>query len=218
MFKKNKKYISTFATEWWNFISIPYNFFNVIVSLFFLEASYVTTKYFAIIATKNASNTVTDIVFTNFSKIDTSFVHGTITFFMFDLRLLLFVVFIRYTSFAAKVLGVLIFFRAFTINLTNLGMPEGIVPIASQMTYGGDLFFSGHVANTFMLGLIFWEIKPLRYLFIAVSIIFGISAVLGRYHYSIDVISAPFFAYGIYILGKKLFKADYKLINSKVIQ
>ncbi len=115
--------------------------------------------------------------------------------------------------FATKVLAFIIITRALVLNMTNLGMPTDIVPIISNITFGGDLFFSGHVANTFTLGLIFWNIKFLRYLFITFSIVFGISAVLGHYHYSIDVISAPFFAFGIFHISKKLFSNDYQYLN-----
>lgn len=195
---------------------VPYNFLNLTVSFLFLEAAYVTTQIAGMLATKNASNEVTDIIISNFDRVDTSLIHGNLSFFMYDLRFPLFLIFIKYTPFAAKALAALIFLRAFTINLTNLGMPEGIVPIASNLTFGGDLFFSGHVANTFMLGLVFWHIKPLRYVFISISILFGISAVIGHYHYTIDVVAAPFFAYGVFVICKKIFKEDYLQTVNKV--
>lgn len=205
----------SYAQDWWQFVRVPYNFLNIIVSLLFLEVAYETTKVAAMLATKNAGDPIGDIIISNLPRIDTSFIHGTLSFFMYDLRTILFVVFIRYTPFAAKALASIIFLRAIAINLTNLGMPEGITPISSTMTFGGDLFFSGHVANTFMLCLIFWHIQSLRYIFMVASIIFGVSAVLGHYHYTIDVLAAPFFAYGIFTLCKKIFKNDYLLtVNS----
>lgn len=202
-------FLNIFLRKWWSFVSIPYNFFNITFSLLLLKFSYEVTIISATIATKSASNEVTDFIFLNFPRIDTSFIHGTLSFFLYDLRIPLFLIFIRYTPFAAKVLSCIILLRALTINLTHLGMPDGIVPVHSAMTFGGDLFFSGHVANIFILGLVFWNIKILRYFFMSMSVIFGISAVLGHYHYSIDVISAPFFAYGVFVICKKIFKKDY---------
>lgn len=203
-------HVKHFIKNWWAYVCVPYNAANIAVSLLFLHTSYIFTQAAAAYATKNTSNSVTDIVFSHIPKIDTSFIHGNFSFFMYDLRVLLFAIFIKQTPFAAKALAVLIFFRAIVINLTNLGMPEGITPIHSEVTFGGDLFFSGHVANTFMLALIFWHIKALRYLFMGASAVFGISAVLGHYHYTIDVVAAPFFAYGIFVICKKIFKKDYE--------
>lgn len=199
-----------FLEDWWSFIRIPYNFLNIIFSLLFLKVAYEITTFSAIVATKNASNEVTDFIFSTFPQIDTSFIHGTVSFFLYDLRIPLFLLLIRYTPFAAKALGSIILVRASTINLTHLGMPNGIVPVNSEMTFGGDLFFSGHVANMVMLGLVFWHIKVLRYFFLLMSFVFGVSAVLGHYHYTIDVIAAPFFAYGIFVICKKLFTKDYQ--------
>lgn len=198
-----------FSQDWWAFMSVPYNFINVVVSLALVEISYWITSVAAVIATKNASAPVRDIVFEHIPRLDTSLIHGPLSFFLYDLRLPLFLILIRYVPFGAKAFAMLILFRAGVMNLTHLGMPDGIIPITSSITFGGDLFFSGHVANTLILALIFWDKKLLRYLLIAASIIFGISAVLGHFHYTIDVISAPFFAYGIFTLAKKIFPEDY---------
>lgn len=211
-----KKKISRWAQEWRHFASIPFNAWNVVISAIFLEISYQIAQIAAVLATNSASSPVRDIVFDHLPRIDTGFIHGPLSFALFDLRYLLFLLYIRYAPFAAKALGAIILFRAVTINLTHLGMPEGIVPVQSWLTFGGDLFFSGHVANTFMLGLVFWNVTYLRYLFLFLSGLFGISAVLGHYHYSIDVISAPFFAYGIFVIMKKLFPEDYKNTMSSV--
>lgn len=202
-------------SKWKEFLLVPYNFINVVLSLVLLEIAYWVTKISAVIATKQASAPVTDIVFTYAPRIDTSFIHGTLSFLLYDLRLLLFVALIRYVPFGAKALALLVLFRAAVINFTHLGIPEGIVPIVSDMTFGGDLFFSGHVANTFMLALIFWNKKWLRHFFIGMSVLFGVAAVLGHYHYTIDVVAAPFFAYGIFTVAKKLFPNDYEYLVHK---
>ena len=199
-----------FTEEWSRFIFVPYNFLNVAISLFFLNMAYKIVQYAGTMATKNASVELTDFFLSNIPRIDTSFIHGTLSFFLFDMRLLLFLIFIKYTPFTAKALAMIVLLRAAVINLTNVGMPPDIIPINSDFTFGGDLFFSGHVANLFMLSLCFWNIKILRYFFMTLSIIFGVSAILGHYHYTIDVVSAPFFAYGVFVICKKLFKGDYE--------
>lgn len=211
LFIHTKNIITTFAKHWLDFLKTKDNALNVIFSLLILKAAYIVSSLSGYYATENASAEVTDIVFSHIPRIDTSFIHGNISFFLFDLRIPLFILFIRYVPFGAKALAAIVLTRAITINLTHLGIPADQVPILSNATYGGDLFFSGHVANLYMLSLIFWNIKWLRYFFMAVSVLFGFSAVLGHYHYTIDVVAAPFFTYGIYVLCKKAFKKDYEL-------
>lgn len=208
--------LKSYVRNWWSFVSVPHNLLNIGISFLFLQASYLTTQVAAIVATKNAGPEIGDIFISNIPRVDTSIIHGDFSFLMYDLRFLLLFLLIRYAPFAAKTLACLAFLRAITINLTNLGMPEGIIPIQAEITFGGDLFFSGHVANTFLLALIFWEIKLLRYFFMVTSVVFAISALLGHYHYSIDIVAAPFFAYGVFAICKKLFKNEYLLaVNNK---
>ncbi len=199
---------------WRAFFHSPYNVLSTIIGVALLETSYRITTSLAVYATKNAGAPLNDIVFSYIGRVDTSIIHGDLSFLLFDLRYILFFILIYYAPFATKALAFLILFRACVINLTQLGMPDGIVPIASSITFGGDLFFSGHVANTFMLALIFWDKRYLRFFFIGISIVFGIAAVIGRYHYSIDVIAAPFFAYGIFAITKKWLRRDYTLLQS----
>lgn len=174
-----------------------------------LEFAYWFTKESAIIATHMASNPVGDVVHNNIPRINTSIVHGELSFVLFDLRYPIMLIFLRYFPFATKALALIILLRAVVINFTHLGVPDGAIPIVSGITFGGDLFFSGHVANVTMLALVFWHVKPLRYFFMLAATVFGISAVLGRYHYTIDVVAAPFFAYGVFVFAKKLFEKDY---------
>jgi membrane-associated phospholipid phosphatase len=208
-----EKYIRTQAiaigTEYKKLLTNTYFLLSSFFGYALLEFAYWFTKESAIIATHMASNPVGDIVHNNIPRIDTSIVHGELSFVLFDLRYPIMLIFLRYFPFATKALALIILLRAVVINLTHLGIPDGAIPIVSGITFGGDLFFSGHVANVTMLSLVFWHIKPLRYFFVAAATVFGVSAVLGRYHYTIDVVAAPFFAYGVFVLAKKLFEKDY---------
>ena len=69
---------------------------------------------------------------------------------------------------------------------------------------------------SFLTHLVFWEIKRLRIFFLLASIFFGAVVLLGQLHYSIDVFSAFFISYCIYLIALKLFKKDYELFNSRV--
>jgi hypothetical protein len=78
---------------------------------------------------------------------------------------------------------------------------------------GNDLFFSGHTGYPFLLALIFWNIPVLRYFFFLCSIAGGVVVLLGHLHYSIDVFSAFFIAYGVFEIAKKIFNKEYNLLK-----
>jgi membrane-associated phospholipid phosphatase len=84
----------------------------------------------------------------------------------------------------------------------------------NKLTFGGDLFFSGHTGLPFLMALIFWNHPRLRYTFIAASLIFGTSAILGHYHYSIDVFAAYFITYSIFHIARTMFRSDLRLFES----
>jgi membrane-associated phospholipid phosphatase len=63
----------------------------------------------------------------------------------------------------------------------------------------------------FLLGLIYWDNKILRLIFIATSVVFGTTVLLGHTHYSIDVFAAFFITYSIFHIALYLFKKDWEL-------
>ncbi len=75
---------------------------------------------------------------------------------------------------------------------------------------GDDLFFSGHVGLTFLMALLLWDVPVLRYIYLAISVMFAGVVLLGHLHYSIDVFAAYFITYTIFILATRLFKSDYE--------
>ncbi len=142
------------------------------------------------------------------------------------LTLLIIVLFIKnpaYLPFSLKTLSLFIIIRSFFISLTHLGVNlHQIVLDTNVIGYGmyeflyfakNDFFFSGHVGAPFLFGLIFYQSPFWRCLFFAVSAIFGASMIFAHMHYSIDIFAAPFIAYGVFIISKKLFKRDYALIQ-----
>ncbi|WP_367606814.1 phosphatase PAP2-related protein [Legionella sp. W05-934-2] len=103
------------------------------------------------------------------------------------------------------------------ICLTHLGIPPNHLSIpgtfSSLLHFSGDMFFSGHVGWLFLLYLIFYPMKRCRRVFLSVSVLFGLSVVLGHIHYSIDVFSAPFMTFTIFHMSKWLFRSDWLLLN-----
>jgi membrane-associated phospholipid phosphatase len=81
---------------------------------------------------------------------------------------------------------------------------------------GDDLFFSGHAGLPFLLALIFWDDVLLRTIFLGFSVLFSIVVLLGHLHYSIDVASAFFITFTIFVIAKKFFKKDWDLLNGTI--
>jgi hypothetical protein len=179
--------------------------------------SLVFNYYSGNFATRRASNYVSDLILDNVPVYDVGFifVDGSIALFVFVITLLIYEP--KRIPFVAKTLALFIFIRSIFISLTHLApFPDALLlkhnRLLEKITFGGDLFFSGHTGIPFLMALIFWENKPLRYIFIVISLIFAVTVLLGHLHYSIDVFAAYFITHTIFYLAQKFFKKDYKFI------
>ncbi|MCX6713795.1 MAG: glycosyltransferase family 2 protein, partial [Candidatus Vogelbacteria bacterium] len=149
------------------------------MALVFLTFSLVINYLANLYAFYRSTNSVGDIILDNIPQVDTSLVvvYGAVAF------TLLVAIFLfrhpKYLPFVVKSVGLFILIRAFFMSLTHIGpVPGGMLLPSSELlekfSLGRDLFFSGHVGLPFLLALIFWPDRFLRYLFILISVIFGI--------------------------------------------
>lgn len=191
---------------------------SIAVGIFLLAASLIVNYFAGNYATRSASNSVTDLLLDNLPVFDVDgfFVYGVIALFIFIGVLVLFKP--ERLPFVVKSIALFVFIRSIFVTFTHLGpVSDGILLAPDNpirwFTFGGDLFFSGHTGLPFLMALIFWDEKLLRYLFLAASLVFGGVVLLGHLHYSIDVFAAFFIAYGINDLAKKFFAKDYALIR-----
>jgi len=166
---------------------------------------------------------VQDIFLDNLPLINLSpvIVGGAIVLWVFAWVLL--IVKPKYLIFSTKAIALYIISRAFFFSLTHVGpYPSRYSPSASNdgyrlyhlVTFQGNFFYSGHTAFPFLLALIFWDNKHMRYLFLFLTVFFGASVLLAHVHYSIDVFAAPFIVYGMYVITKKLFPRDYAVFGA----
>lgn len=191
---------------------------SILTGVLFFIASLVINYIAGVYASNQASNAVTDIILSNIRafKVDAIFVYGSIAFWigasffvLMDPRL---------TPFTLKSIAIFIIIRSFFIILTHIGPSPNRIPveyniILNKLTFGGDLFFSGHTGLPFLMSLLFWDNRKLRLIFIAASLIFGVSVIMGHYHYSIDVFGAYFITYTIYQIARRLFPIDEKIFK-----
>jgi len=106
--------------------------------------------------------------------------------------------------------AVMALFRMAAMYLTPLEPPPGIIELRDPFVefFGGgktltrDLFFSGHTSTTFLLFLAIPG-RGMRVAYACATVLVGLCVVLQHVHYTVDVIAAPFFAYGAYsiVLG-----------------
>lgn len=182
------------------------------LGIFFLIASLFVNYWAGVYSMEKASNPVTDIILSNIPVFDVDFifVYSTVVLFVFIGFLCL--LRIERIPFITKSIALFVVIRSIFISLTHIGpFPDmGIITsnFFNKFTFGSDLFFSAHTGLPFLMALIFWEKPKLRYLFIALSLIFGTIVLLGHYHYTIDVLSAFFITFGIYHIAARFFKKD----------
>lgn len=109
--------------------------------------------------------------------------------------------------FTVQCYSLLLLIRMVMMSLMPLNPPAGMISLNDPFVqfFGTgqiltkDLFFSGHVATLFLFYLV-TEKKIFKTFFLIATILVGITVLLQHVHYTIDVVSAPFFSYLSYRL------------------
>lgn len=170
--------------------------------------------------------TVGDLILDNIPTVDLSLIYvfgiylvaAIVTFYPFLFKPAL-------APFTLKTVSAFIIIRAFFISLTHLGAPANFFNLPQfversdilRIFYTNDLFFSGHTGFPFLAALIFWETKWLRRFLILMSIAQATTVLFMHVHYSIDVFSAYFITYSIYIVSHRIFK-DLNLSFRRIVE
>jgi len=193
-----------------------YYIFSLFLGIVFLIASLFINYFAGIYSIEKASNPVTDIILSNIPVFDVDFFFAYGAFAFIALIGFLCAFRLERFPFVLKSIALFVIIRSIFISLTHMGPFPDMMSISpnfiNKFTFGSDLFFSGHTGMPFLIALIFWKNRKLRYIFLALSLIFGAVVLLGHYHYTIDVLSAFFITFGIYHIAVYLFKKDYQLL------
>ena len=189
---------------------------SILVFFVSVAVNYMAENY----AAERASNYVTDIVLSNTPvfDIDGLIVYGSAALIIFSVVILLLNP--KRIPFAFHSFTLFYFTRAFFISLTHIGpfpvhAANDFGTVISKSFFGGGLFFSGHTGAPFLLALLFWNDKTLRYIFIAWSLLFAAAVLLGHLHYTIDVVSAYFITYTIFHISELVFKKGHALFHGE---
>ena len=104
----------------------------------------------------------------------------------------------------------LLLVRIVAMYLTPFAPPEGMIllndPVAGLGPGGAmtnDLFFSGHTATLFLFVLTA-RTGTLRIIFLLMTTILAVMLLMQHVHYTVDVLAAPFFAFGCYVLARRI--------------
>jgi hypothetical protein len=191
---------------------------GIIFFTFSLFINYFASDY----ATDKAGGFVPDILLSNLPVINVDFIVNDVAIAFFIFALVIIFLEPKRIPFVFKSGALFVLIRSAFIVLTHLGpYPEhthiGRHDLLRTFNIGGDLFFSGHTGLPFLIALIFWDEKWIRYTFLAASVIFGVSVILGHLHYSIDVFAAFFITYSIFHMSQRFFKKDFKYFSKKEI-
>lgn len=193
---------------------------SVLLGVFMLLASFVINYFAGVFASDSVSSSVTDVILDNTRVWDVTFIfiNGAFMFWVFMAVML--VIEPKRTPFTFKALALFTIIRSGFISLTHLApfATHLVLPVDNlidMFTFSGDLFFSAHTGGPFLMALVFWDQKYVRYLCLAASVMFGIVVLLGHLHYSIDVFAAFFITYSIYHMAGYFFKHDFALLNTK---
>ena len=193
---------------------------SVALGVFLLVASFIINYYAGLYATEIASNYVNDIILNNIPvfDVDVIFVYGPLVMWVMVAAIC-----IRKPQaipFVLKSIALFVLIRSLFITLTHLGpFPDQLqietgVNLVRKFTFGGDLFFSGHTGSPFLMAVIFWNNRRLRFIFTAIAILFGTVVLLAHLHYSIDVLAAFFITYTIAHMAEHFFKADHEIFKN----
>lgn len=190
---------------------------SISVAVLLFSVALVFNYYAGTYATNKESVSVTDLILSNtrVHDVDGLFIYGSYAL----VALIAFLVLRRINTlpFIIEAIALFTAIRSVFITLTHIApFPTQITvnsDLLSKVSFGGDLFFSGHTGLPFLMALIFWDAPSLRYTFLSLSFFFATVVLLGHLHYSIDVLSAFFIAYGIFHLAEYLFKKDHKLFR-----
>lgn len=194
--------------EWWE--DIVDNKKKILLAILFLVIAVLLTMALGDYVMEARTIAVPDLILDHIPAMDLSpiYVYGLI------IVLLLFILYpLMYTPhkfhYYIGMLSLFLVIRACFTTLTHLRAPLDAVPISAPsfigfLTYGNDLFFSGHTGIPF-LGFLIFKNKKIKYFMLGMSIILAATVLVMHVHYSIDVAAAYFITYTIYRIGNKIF-------------
>lgn len=184
----------------------------LLLSLLFLIISIFLDILAGNYADKRASVAVSDLILDSIPTLNLSFIfsYGIILILLVGLFYTLFFK-VKELHIVLSQFSLLLMIRSFFVTLTHLKRPaEAVVNaylshIPRIFTFENDMFFSGHVAISF-LGFLLFRKEKIGVFFLIMTFVMAVTVLLMHVHYSIDVFAAIFITYGSYKIGEWFFE------------
>jgi hypothetical protein len=194
--------------NWW--LEIKKNKRKIIISLFFLIVAVVLYSLSLDYLENHKGFAISpDLILDNFGPYNLSYIY-------IWLFIAIVVIFFIYPlifkpgelNYAINMFSFFLIVRSGFVIFTHLQLPSDAIDVSFPgilriFNSTNDLFFSGHAGLPFLGYLIFHDNKKMRYFMLISSIVLAITVLVMHVHYSIDVLSAFFITYGVYVLGNK---------------
>lgn len=221
-----KHFFRTWYHQWRELLRNRKFRISLIIGLSVIFAAYIL-NYLAVLYTDSIPVlSVGDLILDHIPTLDLEYMY-TFGIYLTALIMIFYPIIFKpeLVPFTAKTVAAFIIIRAFFISLTHLGAPANYFqlpqledqPSFFRWFYMNDLFFSGHTGMPFLAALLFWENKFMRYFFIIMSVGQALTVLFMHVHYSIDVFSAYFITYSIYVVSDKVFN-NLNLSFKKIVQ
>lgn len=190
----------------------------VAFGLILIGLALLSTYYANYYTEIHAGGPISDIILDNIPVFNVNFIFSEGAIIFIGILAVILLVEPHRLPFTLKAVAIFVIVRSVFITLTHLGPPihqsyMDTSDLIYKLSSGDDLFFSAHTGLPFLLAMSFWESKWLRYFFLLATVIGGTAVLLGHLHYSIDVFSALFIAYGVFAISRELFRKDYSLFS-----
>jgi hypothetical protein len=202
MFRKNA---FAWIDQWKKEIGQHYK--AIVFSLFLLAVASAITYNAGVYVTEHGEAVASDFILDHFGPYDWNFLFVYVWLglvFLMVLYPLLWKVDMVHKM--LEQFSFLMIVRSLFITLTHLKTPttqmsRGFPGALSLFEFQNDLFFSGHTAVPFLAFLVFKD-QPIRWVFLAGSLLMATTVLAMHEHYSIDVFAAYFITYGCYKLAQ----------------
>ena len=189
-----------------------YKYEMIFAILILLVASYANSMAGHYVD-KKVTQPVPDLILDHVPSIDLSYLY-----FLYAVIIAILIVYpivskLNFAAFAICQFALLVVIRGLFISMTHIGpSPEAIqvtwpIQALQNIDFNNDLFFSGHVAVSFLGFLLYRKVnRKLGLFFLVCSFVMAFTVLVMHLHYSIDVFAAFFMSYGSYKIGKVIFK------------
>ena len=197
--------------HWKKFFSNPTYRYLFILTVVLLIVELTLFKNFLLFVEARKGVVLPDPLFNYFSATDFNIPIFIIIYGSLSVGLISLMQHPRHLMHALQTFIIMVLFRATVMYLMPLEEPAACIDLKDPLVFAvgtgqiitKDLFFSGHVASLTILFLTAKN-KYLKYIFLALTVTLAVLIFLQKNHYTIDIITAPFFVFAAWSLAKTI--------------